>query len=395
MQPELEAALLAAAHAGATRRPLAGAEVHVPVERYTDPVRFERERAVVFRAAPNLVAHASELPQPGSFVTRDVVGTPVIVARGDDGVVRALVNVCRHRGATVEARPAGACKRFVCPYHAWSYAPDGALVHVRHAEGFPTLDVADSGLARLPCFEAGGLVWVVPDIGSPVTALDAPTTQVLADIEGLLGGELAVFAAEERVWQANWKLVVDGSLESYHFKIAHRRTIGPAFADTASTHAFVGEHVRLVLPRASAEGIDDIAPDERRLVRHANVLYVMAPNVSVLVQDGHCVLVVMTPEAVDRTRIRLVTVGRAPGPEGHSDGTRRFLAANHAITVAALDEDFGLAEQIQRGITTGVNRSFRFGRFEAALGEWHARLDARLDPGIDTGLDARAHHPGR
>ncbi len=376
MQPELEASLIEAARRATAARPLDGDEATVPVERYTDPARFARERAALFRSTPNLVAHSSEVPEPGAFVTRDLVGTPTIVARGDDGRARALVNVCRHRGATVERRPAGRCKRFVCPYHAWSYATDGALVHVRHPDGFPRLDPAGSGLVELPCFEAGGLVWAVPD-GRPTAGLDGPTTRLLTEIEGLVGPGLAVFAAEERVWRANWKLIVDGSLESYHFKIAHRRTIGPAFADTASIHAFVGEHVRLVLPRTSMAD----PPPGARLLQHANVLYVMAPNVSLLVQDGHLVLVVMTPEAVDRTRIRLVTVGRAPGPDGYSAGARRFLEANHAITVAALNEDFELAEQIQRGIATGANAAFRFGRFEAALSAWHARLEARLDAG--------------
>ena len=102
------------------RPPLDGEETQVPVSLYLDPDRFEAERAL-HRQGLSLVAHSSEVREPGDFLTLTVGDSPVIVVRGDDGVVRAFLNVCRHRGSRVERRDRGHCKRFVCPYHAWSY----------------------------------------------------------------------------------------------------------------------------------------------------------------------------------------------------------------------------------------------------------------------------------
>ena len=75
---------------------LVPAERLEPAAHYTDPERFERERELV-RAAPQLVGYASELPKPGSFATKDVMGTPVLLTRAKDGKVRAFHNICRHR----------------------------------------------------------------------------------------------------------------------------------------------------------------------------------------------------------------------------------------------------------------------------------------------------------
>ncbi len=113
----------------------------------------------------NLVAHANEVARPGEFLTRDQLGAPLLIVRGEDGAVRAFLNVCRHRGATLEGRERGECKRFVCPYHAWSYDTHGALAKVRHPTGFPTLEREAIRLAELPCVEAAGFVWVCPRPG--------------------------------------------------------------------------------------------------------------------------------------------------------------------------------------------------------------------------------------
>jgi len=351
-------------------------DTRVPVGIYLDEDRFTREREAWHETAPNLLAHASELPSPGDFVTRDLLGKPVILVRGDDGRVRALLNVCRHRGATVELREQGRCTRFVCPYHAWTYHRDGALAGVPLPEGFPSLDVASTRLAELPCEEVAGLIWVAPRPGGSAE-LDPHLRALLSEVEGLGPDEPTLFARSSQVWRANWKLLVEGGLESYHFAVAHRNTVGPLFVGTGSTYARFGDHFRLVLPRRSMKILAGRPEEEWRIVEHANVLYILRPNVSILVQDGHYVLITMNPVSVDETRVDMATIGRP------TDGGKAaaFLQANHDFTVRTLEEDFVLGEQIQRGLASGANTHLRFARFESALRDLHDGLDAALAAG--------------
>ncbi|MEM9458856.1 MAG: SRPBCC family protein [Myxococcota bacterium] len=354
-------------------------EAQIPVGQYVDPTQFDREVQRIFRPALNVVALSSAVAQPGDFITADVMGTPVLVVRGDDGTARAFINVCRHRGATVEGRASGRCKAFVCPYHAWTYGTDGRLRHVRHPEGFPSLRGVDTTLVPLCCLEGAGLLWVCPDPAASHLEFDPDTQRLIAELEGLLGPQPTAFATHVRDWNANWKLVTDGGLESYHFRIAHRDTIAPFFTDTASTYEFIGDHIRSVLPRRSLAELVDRPRETWRLREHANVLYTLHPNAMLLVQDSHFELILSTPLDPGRTRIAVSTVGRPPGPDGYGERARAFLQRNHALTCATLAEDFVLAEQIQAGLHTGANEHFRLGRFEGALRQWHRRLDARLD----------------
>lgn len=357
---------------------MANEETLVPVARYLDLHRFEREREQLFRRSMNIVAHGSQIASVGDFITRDIVGTPVILVRHHDGSARAFVNVCRHRGATVELREQGHCKRFVCPYHAWTYDTDGSLVAVRHREGFPSLDVGSTSLVELPCFEAAGLVWVCPDPRAEPGPPDDATREVIAELQWLGCPDSTVFASESKLWNANWKLIVDGGLESYHFKIAHRDTIAGFFTDNTATFELLGDHVRSVLPRASILELADQPESGWDIRKHTHLLYSIAPNASVLVQERHLDLVLSTPVSIDQTRIEILTIAPETSPRGFSDQAKAFLAANHAFTKKTLDEDFELAEQIQRGMHTGANDTFRFARFEGALAQWHDRLEARL-----------------
>lgn len=352
-------------------------ETLIPVADYLDEQRFDGERRL-FRGSMNIVAHGSQIASPGDFITRDVVGTPVIVVRDKNGVVKAFVNVCRHRGATVELREHGNCRRFVCPYHAWTYETDGTLASVRHEEGFPTLDVGAVSLVELNCVEAAGLIWVCPDPSVEAWVPNDATKAVLAELGWLGCADSTVFESETRLWNANWKLIVDGGLEAYHFKIAHRSTIAGFFPDNVSTFEFLGDHIRSVLPRSSILELEGQPESEWSIRKHTHMLYSIAPNASVLVQERHLEVILMTPVAIDQTRVEIMTLAPEPGPDGYSDKAKAFLAANHAFTKKTLDEDFEIAEQIQRGMPTGANEHFRFARFEGALTEWHRRLGAKL-----------------
>lgn len=288
------------------------------------------------------------------------------------------------RGATLELREQGSCRRFVCQYHAWTYDTDGSLAALRHQEGFPTLDVESTSLVRLHCYEAAGLIWVCPDRSAEESSPDEATHSVLSEIEWLGCADSAVFASETRLWNANWKLIVDGGLESYHFKIAHRNTIAGFFADNASTFEFVGDHIRSVLPRSSILELETQRESEWDIRKHTHLLYAIAPNASILVQERHVELILTNPVSIDQTRVEIMTLARRPGPGGYREKAKAFLAANHAFTTKTLDEDFEIAEQIQRGMRTGANEHFRFARFEGALTQWHRRLNERLcRPGDD------------
>ncbi len=361
---------------------MGGEETLIPVAKYLDQERFAQEWGW-FRRSMNVVAHASQLTSPGDFITREVLGTPMILVRDRRGKARAFVNVCRHRGATLELRDAGHCRRFVCPYHAWTYETDGSLAGIRHKEGFPSLDVGSTSLAELPCAELGGLLFVCPDPEAPSWAPDDATLQVVEELDGLGCGSSVVFQSEARVWKANWKLIVDGGLESYHFKVAHRDTIAGFFTDNTSTFEFLGDHIRSVLPRTSILELAKQPESEWDIRKHTHLLYALAPNASLLVQERHFELILSTPISIDETRIEVMTVAPDPGPDGFGRKAMGFFSANHAFTKKTLDEDFELAEQIQRGLRTGANEHFRFARFESALTEWHRRMDEKLTRPLD------------
>src|SRR5512139_4073489 len=91
-----------------------------PVTVYTDPARLQCEQRELFRREPLLIGFASEWAKPGDYKTEDYSGVPILVVRDRDGMLRAFLNVCRHRGSRV-ADGCGSARAFSCPYHAWTY----------------------------------------------------------------------------------------------------------------------------------------------------------------------------------------------------------------------------------------------------------------------------------
>ena len=92
---------------------------------FTDPVLAQQERDLIFGRVPSIVAHGSEIARPFDFMTVQMPRNNIIVVRQKDNSVKAFVNLCRHRGALLEDSEKGRCRFFSCPYHRWSYDPDG------------------------------------------------------------------------------------------------------------------------------------------------------------------------------------------------------------------------------------------------------------------------------
>ncbi|WP_421979385.1 aromatic ring-hydroxylating oxygenase subunit alpha [Roseibium sp.] len=335
-----------------------------PVERYLCADRFERERSRIFRRLPIIAAHAGELPESGSFLTRQFGGLPVLLTRDRDGAVNAFVNVCRHRGARLVGEDRGCKHSFSCPYHAWTWNSSGALRGVPHEKpGFPDLDREAFALRRLPAVERFGLVWVVADPdGTP--DFDAFLDPIAGDLAWAGLDMLGIAASDTFTLAANWKLLVEGGLEAYHFKVTHKDTIGPHFPDNLSSYEMLGSHIRSVLPRTSIAYLNAGDAEGWSIRDHANVLYSVFPANQFLLMQDHVAWVRLHPHSSGHTEVQITTL--APAAE-ITESRSEHWQRNHKITSLTLAEDFAVNEAVQAGLESGANTVLTFGRYEGAL----------------------------
>lgn len=339
------------------------------VDQYQSEVIFQRERDHMFARLPAVAAHVSELPNAGDFVKREIAGRSILVTRDAHGEVRAFLNICRHRGTQLVDDESGCKHRFTCPYHAWSYANTGELVSVPHMDtGFPDLDKAQYSLKSLQCEERFGFIWVIatPDVSFDFDAYYAP---IAAEAEGLDLANMAIAHEEKKIHNSNWKILVEGGIESYHFKVAHRKTIGPYFEDNLSSYQMLGDHMRSVLMRSSMHVLRDQPTDQWRLRDHANIIYTFFPTTQLLVQKDHVVWINSRPVSAGQTELRLATLA----PKSRL-GEEAYWEKNHQITSTTLNEDFVIGESIQNGFASGANDVITFGRFEGALPEFNRTI---------------------
>jgi len=343
------------------------------VDHYVSQSRFNVEQQRIFSKLPIVVAHHSEVASSGDFVKREVANRSVLVTRDSEGVARVFHNICRHRGTRLVDESQGCKHRFTCPYHAWSYSNQGDLISAPHLEsGFPDLDKATYGLKEIRSVERFGFIWMVLSDDADVD-IDTYFEPIAQDASALGLDDLAIAADQSSVHQCNWKILVEGGIESYHFKVAHRKTIGPYFEDNLSTYQMLGSHMRSVLMRSSMHTLNSSDRSTWRLRDHANIIYTFFPLTQLLVQQDHVVWINSNPIGPNQTELRLVTL--APKSKLNEEA---YWAKNHAITTTTLAEDFAIGESIQSGLSSGANQVLTFGRFEGALKTFNDLVDSYL-----------------
>ena len=187
---------------------------------YRSHLVYERELDHLVFKSWLYALHASEIPNKGDYQLITIGEDSIIVVRGDDGDVRAMHNVCRHRGAQVCEATTGNKRTFVCPYHGWVYNLDGSLKAARETHVMPDFDPQDHGLKPVRCVEYMGLVFINCDPNA------ADFLGPLEHIREPLGAyDLANAKVAHRqtyTIDANWKLVLENYLECYHCATSHR-----------------------------------------------------------------------------------------------------------------------------------------------------------------------------
>ena len=338
-----------------------------PVENYHSQERFDAEIALL-RSLPIPFCPSVALPEKGSYIARKSAGTPLVVARGKDGKVRAFINACRHRGMQV-ASGSGRAQAFVCPYHAWSYGLDGSLKAIPGEEGFPGLATEDHGLVEVSAMEKGGLVYVMQK--------GEISPEMLENSRDYFSPGQQLFKQSENTDQANWKLLTETLLEGYHIKSLHKKSFYPYGLDNVNLVETYGANARVTFPFRRIEKLRDIPADKRRASGMLTSVYHLFPNASVSVLSKHSNLTIMEPLSPSSTQmvIYLVTPDQTvenPIPLEDVERDAQF------VNESGQDEDREAACLIQQTVTAEANSHLTFGYFEKAIVNFHKHLSDRI-----------------
>ena len=185
----------------------------LPPEAYTDLDLHALELDAIFRKEWLCVGRAEYIPAPGDYYCIDILNESLVVVQGQDGVIRALSNICRHRFMPV-AQGSGNTKRFVCPYHAWTYETDGSLYAAPFMKGS---SVFDKSLCSLPSYRLEswcGFLFINLDDDAP-PLLDKMQTADKYLVNYRLNEQTEIMHYQTE-WAGNWKLSAENSMEYYH-----------------------------------------------------------------------------------------------------------------------------------------------------------------------------------
>jgi phenylpropionate dioxygenase-like ring-hydroxylating dioxygenase large terminal subunit len=187
---------------------------------YSNPELFNLEYEAFFLKRWQFAGHENDLPGAGDFLTVDIGQANVFVMRGNDGELRAFLNVCRHRGSRI-LEASGTCPGVIrCPYHGWSYQLDGSLKTIPQEQNFPDADRTQLGLNQVELEVFFGLLFVRVLPGGSSIEQDLGATSEFFEKFGIAQYEKLQPAVEE-VWDVNWKVAWDNYQENYHIPIGH------------------------------------------------------------------------------------------------------------------------------------------------------------------------------
>lgn len=358
---------------------LADAMFRNRVAAYASRERAVLERDRLFRERPIFMGLSTRLPRPGDYLTEDVAGMPVLLARGADGEVRAFANICRHRGAPV-AQGCGNSRAFVCPYHGWTYDAAGKLLGTTDKSGFAGLDLASHGLVRLPAVERHGLLFARPsplrDGEAAIIDIDGDLGTIADDLAALRLDDYPLYSVDRVEPRINWKFAVDTFLEGYHIPHLHRRTIAPYFIGNVGTFDGAGLHGRMCVARTSIDAVRALTEAERNYRPHVISIYQLFPNTIVIWQVDHIEVWRAFPGRDDPGRCEVELAIYRPAATTRPDA---YWEKNRDIAIrTVLEEDFPLGERMQIGFESGATEEVVYGRNEPSLVHFHRSIRTAL-----------------
>ena len=353
--------------------PLAEAST-IPSSWYTDARVFALEKETCFSRSWQLAARIDQLLKPGSYVTTEIGGEPIVLVRGHDEKLRGFYNVCRHHAAAVMVEPAGQAQQLRCPYHGWTYSLAGELKGTPDFNDVCNFERGENGLRPVTTASWGKWVFVRLDNDA-------------ADLNPFLGADLISQAAEldlvSLTWferrsytlNCNWKVFVDNYLDGgYHVPHLHKGL--DSVLDYSNYTIELGEHFCLQSsPMVSSENyeVGSVRAGRRALY------YWLYPNFMMNFYEGVLDTNLVRPLAIDRTEVifdfYFVDV---------SEGARERNLASVNVGDRIQQEDLDICESVQRGLNSRAYETGRLSvRREGGEHLFHRLLHADLKGGLN------------
>ncbi len=369
----VELARRTVAHARAGTVPQAPEVAQFPASNYFDPDRWELEMERVFRRVPLTLGFSCELKEAGSYRALEVAGVPVLLTRGQDGIMRSFVNMCSHRGAMIMEDGTGTARRFTCPYHAWSYDQEGALVGILDRDEFGEIDTSCHGLTQLPCEERAGIIF-----GSVTPGSELHLDEYLCGYDKMLethGFADCQFVGRQQVGGPNWKVAYDGYLDFYHLPILHKETFGPDYSNKAIYDAW-GPHQRVTSPDHRILDWADSPEDEWTMAKINSGVWTIFPHISVARFDAGGPMYMVSQLFPGDTPDTSFTVQNFLAAFEPNDEQKQALAKQMEFLLHVVrDEDYFTGNRIQKALKTGTKSHVMFGRNEAGGQRFHRFVD--------------------
>lgn len=372
----------------------AGVQYKMPTSAYVCPETAAQEWEVMFQNHPQVIGLSGDLPEPGSFLTINDFGTPVLATRDKNGQFHAFLNACRHRGVRLTQTERGRKSVFTCPFHAWGYANTGDLIAVTDEEDFGTFDKSCNSLIALPAVEKAGMLWVHPQ---PDGELDVDTLlgeSLLAEIASHNVGELAYGADKTITMNLNWKLANDTFGETYHFAKLHKNTLAHVFKGNNLHFEEFGRNHRFTTASHGIDALQGKSEAEWNFwASTAFMLYYIYPNTTLILNANTINLLRFYPEpgnpGCSTTQIsiycskEMVAAELAAKAESTSQANRdsvyqsedsdiNTIAGNLEVFTSTVEqEDYLMGELQQQSAQNGLLKEIVFGRNEPPLHHFH------------------------
>jgi phenylpropionate dioxygenase-like ring-hydroxylating dioxygenase large terminal subunit len=350
----------------------------IPTGRYTDPDFYALEQAHLWKKAWLLVGRDEDFEGAGSFRTFDRTGSPLLVVRGNDGVLRGFFNTCQHRGAPVVRDACGTAKRLRCQYHSWTYDLDGTLLQVPDRRDFSELDESRRALKPVRCEVYDGWVFANEDLEAPpLRDWLGPVADEWSPLQG--AGLRSHGSRLERV-AANWKIVADAFLETYHVRTIHPQTVAKLLDHRgAAMGLFPNGHSRMVTPKWE-QAIDrqrqspmplPIIGGLDPLFSETNPAYSLFPNLITPLDTIGFPFILFWPIDAETTDVEWTFYGPPSETPEHDQMWELYVTTFDAV----MNEDFMNLAPMQRSVASGALESIPLSYQERRIYHLHEQID--------------------